>query len=91
MVMSIYMTISLTVERYMSVVHPLLSLRFRSSLSWLYLATPGMVFSLFFTLPNYFALYTEPCMVKTNFQDVGLLTKVLVMVIFFIYFIFVAV
>ena len=60
MVMSVYMTISLTVERYMSMVHPLLSLRHRFTRSWLYLAAPGMVFSLLFTLPNYFALHTEP-------------------------------
>ena len=57
--MSVYMTISLTVERYLSVVHPLLALRHRSTRSCLFLAAPGMLFSLLFTLPNYFILTTE--------------------------------
>ena len=59
MVMSVYMTISLTVERYLSVVRPLLALRHRSTSSYLFLAAPGMLFSLLFTLPNYFILTTE--------------------------------
>ena len=59
MVMSVYMTISLTVERYMSMVHPFISLRNRFTRSCLYLAAPGMVFSFIFTLPNYFALCTK--------------------------------
>ena len=59
MVMSVYMTISLTVERYMSMVHPLISLRHRFTHSCLYLAAPGMVFSFIFTLPSYFALCTK--------------------------------
>ena len=59
MVMSVYITISLTVERYMSMVHPLISLRHRFTRYCLYLAAPGMVFSIIFTLPNYFALYTK--------------------------------
>jgi hypothetical protein len=59
MVMSVYMTISLTVERYMSMVHRLISLRHGFTRSCLYLAAPGMVFSFIFTLPNYFALYTQ--------------------------------
>ena len=59
MVMSVYMTISLTVERYMSMVHPFISLRNRFTRSCLYLAAPGIVFSFIFTLPNYFALCTK--------------------------------
>ena len=52
------MTISLTVERYLSVVHPLVALR-HSSGSCMFLAAPGMLFSILFTLPNYFILTTE--------------------------------
>jgi len=59
MVMSVYMTISLTVERYMSVVHPLYTLRHRSKLSTLYLSLPGVIFSILFTCPNYFLLSSE--------------------------------
>ena len=70
MVMSVYMTISLTVERYMSMVHPLISLRHRFTHSCLYLAAPGMVFSFIFTLPNYFALYIKHSATTTNiYQD----------------------
>ena len=69
--MSVYMTISLTVERYLSVVHPLLALRYRSSYSFLLLAAPGMLFSLLFTLPNYFILTTE--LVHTSQEDIELL------------------
>ena len=69
--MSVYMTISLTVERYLSVVHPLLALRYRSSYSFLFLAAPGMVFSRLFTLPNYFILTTE--LVHTSPADIELL------------------
>jgi hypothetical protein len=75
--MSVYMTISLTVERYISVVHPLLSIRHRSTRSWLFLAAPGMVFSLLFTLPNYFILSTEPITIdRTNHQDLEIFKKV---------------
>ena len=69
--MSVYMTISLTVERYLSVVHPLLALRYRSSYSFLFLAAPGMLFSIAFTLPNYFILTTE--LVHTSQEDIELL------------------
>ena len=71
MVMSVYMTISLTVERYLSVVRPLLALRHRSTSSYLFLAAPGMLFSLLFTLPNYFILTTE--LDQTNHQEMELL------------------
>ena len=76
MVMSVYMTISLTVERYMSMVHPLLSLRHRFTRSCLYLAVPGMVFSFIFTLPNYFALYTKHSNTNT-YQETEEFKKVL--------------
>ena len=69
MVMSVYMTISLTLERYLSVVHPLLALRQRSASSFFFLAAPSLIFSLLFTLPNYFILTTE----LTNEKDVDLL------------------
>jgi hypothetical protein len=69
--MSVYMTISLTVERYLSVVRPLLALRHRSTSSYLFLAAPGMLFSLLFTLPNYFILTTE--LDQTNHEEMELL------------------
>ena len=75
MVMSVYMTISMTVERYLSVVHPLYTLRnrstsetklilqpsklYRSKLNTLTLVLPGVVFSLLFTSPNYFTVSTS--------------------------------
>ena len=79
MVMSVYMTISLTVERYMSMVLPLVSLRHRFTRSCLYLAAPGMVFSFIFTLPNYFALYTKHYNTNT-YQETEEFKKVLDMV-----------
>ena len=81
MVMSVYMTISLTVERYISVVHPLLSFRHRFIRSSLYLAAPGMIFSLLFTLPNYFTLYTEPVTVDYHYHyhDTEMFTEVLIL------------
>ncbi|XP_023320604.1 FMRFamide receptor-like [Eurytemora carolleeae] len=60
MVMSVYLTISLTLERYISVVHPLL--RHRTNGTWkscFYLSSPPLLFSILFTLPNYFILYTD--------------------------------
>ena len=66
MMMSVYMTISLTVERYMSMVHPFVSLRNRITRSCFYLAMPGMVFSFLFTLPNYFTLQTNTTQSNTN-------------------------
>ena len=78
MVMSVYMTISLTVERYMSMVHPLVSLRHRFTRSCLYLAAPGMIFSFIFTLPNYFALYTKHSTTTTHmYSDTEEFKKVL--------------
>lgn len=59
MVMSIYLTISLTLERYLSIVYPLLTLSLRSGSSCLSLSCPSIIFSMLFTLPNYFMLYTE--------------------------------
>ena len=56
MVMSAYMTVSLTVERYISVVHPLLAIRHQSTRFCIFLASPGLIFSILFTLPNYFLL-----------------------------------
>ena len=97
MVMSVYMTISLTVERYMSVVHPLLSFRRHSICSCLYLAAPGMIFSLLFTLPNYFTLYTKPVTVDYHFHhpDMEIFTKVFILEfdskIIFVIFLFAAV
>ena len=93
MVMSVYMTISLTVERYLSVVHPLLSFRHRSIRSCLYLAAPGMIFSLLFTLPNYFTLYTKPVTVDYHFHhpDMEIFKKVFILefkTLFLILFIF---
>ena len=81
MVMSVYMTISLTVERYMSVVHPLLSFRRHSIRSCLYLAAPGMIFSLLFTLPNYFTLYTKPVTVDYHFHhpELEIFSKVFIL------------
>ena len=69
--MSVYMTISLTVERYLSVFHPQLALRYHSTYSCLFLAAPGILFSLLFTLPNYFILSTE--LVHTSHEDIDLL------------------
>jgi len=55
---SVYMTISLTAERFFSVVHPLYQLQNRWLRSSLLLTAPGIVFSIIFTLPNYFQLCT---------------------------------
>ncbi|XP_023320601.1 FMRFamide receptor isoform X2 [Eurytemora carolleeae] len=58
MTASVYLTISLTIERYFSVVKPFYQLRNRWLRSSLILAIPGLVFSLVFTLPNYFMIRT---------------------------------
>jgi len=55
---SVYLTISLTVERYFSVVKPFYQMRNRWLRSSMCLAFPGIIFSLLFTLPNYFMLKT---------------------------------
>jgi len=55
---SVYLTISLTVERYFSVVKPFKYLRNRYLRSSFALALPGILFSFAFTLPNYFMLTT---------------------------------
>ena len=57
--MSVYMTISVSVERYISVLYPLLSIRLHSRHSYLYLALPSLIFSLIFTLPTYFVVETK--------------------------------
>jgi len=55
---SVYLTISLTVERYFSVVKPFYQMRNKWLRSSVCLAIPGIVFSFLFTLPNYFMLKT---------------------------------
>ena len=57
------MTISVSVERYISVVYPLLSLRLYSTHSYLCLALPSVAFSVIFTLPNYFLLSSEALLI----------------------------
>ena len=74
--MSIYVTISLSVERYISVMYPFLAIRHRSGRSCLFLATPGMVFSLLFTLPNYFILSTEPITIFEMFENDSVLDDI---------------
>ena len=54
--MSVYLTISVSVERYISVVYPLLSIRLHSQTSYLKLALPAILFAIIFTLPTYFML-----------------------------------
>ena len=52
--MSVYMTISLTVERYMSVCQPLTTIRHRQGwLSTPVLVTPALLLALAITSPNY--------------------------------------
>ena len=59
MTASVYLTISLTVERYFSVVKPFFQMRNTFTKSSVCLATPGLIFSILFTLPNYFMLETQ--------------------------------
>ena len=66
MVMSMYMTISVSVERYISVIYPLLSIRLHSRYSYLYLALPSIIFSIIFTLPTYFVVETETKCLQDN-------------------------
>jgi hypothetical protein len=65
LMMSVYLTISLTMERFMSVVYPLLHLRHHSCFC---LAAPGMVFSIIFTLPTYFMLNTTSMVTNKPFD-----------------------
>jgi len=58
MTSSVYMTVSLTLERFFSVVHPLYQLRKRWLKSSVALSLPGIIFSILFTLPNYFQMET---------------------------------
>ena len=74
--MSVYMTISLSLERYISVVHPLWAINHRAARSCLWLAGPGVAFSLLFTLPNYFILSTGPVTEEMNLTDLEMLDKV---------------
>ena len=57
--MSVYLTIAVSVERYISVVYPLLSIRLHCHYSYLYMSLPAILFSIVFTLPNYFMLETN--------------------------------
>ena len=57
--MSVYLTIAVSVERYISVVYPLISIRLHCHHSYLYLSLPAILFSIVFTLPNYFMLHTN--------------------------------
>ena len=59
LVMSVYLTISLSMDRYLNIVHPLLAIQHSSMSSCMFLATPAIIFSVLFTLPNYFILSTE--------------------------------
>ena len=62
---SVYMTVSLSLERYFSVVHPLYQLSHRWLNSSVLLALPGLLFSVIFTLPNYFQVKT---VIKTSLK-----------------------
>ena len=64
LVLSVYLTISLSVERYITVLHPLASIRLHSGSSCLPLALPAVIFSTIFTLPTYFMLDTSCEQVK---------------------------
>ena len=55
---SVYLTISLTMERYFSVVCPFKQIRNSWMKSPLCLSLPGLLFSLVFTLPHYFQMRT---------------------------------
>ena len=66
LVLSVYLTISVSVERYISVVYPLLSIRLHSQTSYLRLSLPALAFSVVFTLPTYFMLDTSCDQVTTN-------------------------
>ena len=55
---SVYLTVSLTCERFFSVVFPLKQFKHRWLRSSFVLSTPGLLFSVLFSLPNYFQLRT---------------------------------
>ena len=68
--MSVYMTLSVSVERYISVIHPVHS---RLSLShsryyYLYLASPAILLSIIISLPTYFAVETK-CAEERRMED----------------------
>lgn len=58
MTASVYMTLSLTIERYFSVVCPFMHFRKKWMKSTFLLSFPSLLFSLVFTLPNYFQMRT---------------------------------
>ena len=66
---SVYMTISLTLERYFSVVHPLYQLSHGWLRSPALLSLPGIIFAVLFTLPNYFQLKTVMETSVTEFDN----------------------
>ena len=68
--LSVYLTISLSVERYISVLHPLVSIRLHSGNSYIPLALPAVIFSIIFTLPAYFMLDTSCEQVPAHSQYV---------------------
>ena len=95
MTASVYLTVSLTVERYVSVVKPFFHLknklgaasvisscvshglaRCRFLRSSVILALPGLLFSVLFTLPNYFMLTTnhhnDPVLESLNVNETEL-------------------
>ena len=66
--MSVYLTIAVSVERYISVVYPLLSIRLHCHYSYLYMSLPAILFSIVFTLPNYFMLETNCDEVRYSYE-----------------------
>ena len=65
MVMSVYMTVSLTVERYMSVCKPLLRHR-QSWLSTPALVLPPIILSFAITSPNYITITKTNTLIEEN-------------------------
>jgi len=55
---SAHLTVSITLERYFAVVHPLSHFHRRWVNSAAWLSAPGIIFSIIFSLPNYFMLFT---------------------------------
>jgi len=55
---SAHLTVSITLERYFAVVHPLSHFHRRWVNSAAWLSAPGILFSIIFSLPNYFMLHT---------------------------------
>ena len=60
LVMSVYLTISISVERYTSVIYPLTALRLKKSLSYfLFYGLPAILLSILVSLPTYFLVKTK--------------------------------